>query len=186
MKCSVFIATSVDGYIASKNGAVDWLYSCGDQTADMANQQDMGFNQFIASVDCMIMGRKCMEVIASMNLSEADWPYGNMPIYVLSNTLTVLPKHLPPQVTLYSGDIKSLTHQLSQQGFSHCYVDGGSTITQFLNLGLINQMTITQAPLLLGEGIHLFGSLLSPISLTALGAIHYPNGFIQLQYQVTE
>lgn len=74
MKCSVYIATSADGYIATHNGGIDWLHTAGKPEADMSKNPDMGFNDFISSVDCMIMGRKCMEVISAMNLTPQQWP----------------------------------------------------------------------------------------------------------------
>ena len=84
MKCSVYIATSADGYIATHEGGVDWLHTAGSSEADMSNNPDMGFNDFIASVDRMIMGRKCMDAISSFNLTPEQWPYGETKIYVLS------------------------------------------------------------------------------------------------------
>ena len=76
MKFSVFIATSADGYIATPEGNVDWLHTSGNQDADMSVNPDMGFNEFIASVDCMIMGRKCLETLSGFNLNQEQWPYG--------------------------------------------------------------------------------------------------------------
>ena len=74
MKCSVYIATSADGYIATPDGGVDWLHSAGNSEADMGGHADMGFVAFMASVDCMVMGRKCMEMISNMNLPPEQWP----------------------------------------------------------------------------------------------------------------
>lgn len=184
MRCSVFIATSVDGYIASKDGGVDWLASAGDQSADMSINPDLGFNQFISTVDCMIMGRKCMEVIAAMNLTAQQWPYGELPIYVLSKSVTSAPASMHGKVRIHAGDIPSLLNKLTEQGLQHAYVDGGATITSFINLQLINEMTITKAPILLGDGIPLFGKLTKHITLKNAQASSYPNGFIQEKYQL--
>jgi dihydrofolate reductase len=184
MKCSVFIATSLDGYIARKDGSVDWLHSAGNPEADMGSDADMGFASFMSSVDCMIMGRKCMEMISSMNLSEEQWPYGNTHIVVLSNTLSAPPENLKDKVSLYSGDITDLMTDLEEKGYRHAYVDGGATITEFLNHGLINEMVITKAPVLLGEGIPLFGKLEHSIKLIEASAKNYANDFVQLKYSV--
>ena len=86
MKCSVYIATSADGYIATLDGGVDWLHTAGNLDAEMGDE-DMGFSAFMSSVDCMVMGRKCMEMISNMNLTPEQWFYGDMPIIVLSNTI---------------------------------------------------------------------------------------------------
>jgi dihydrofolate reductase len=134
MKCSVHIATSADGYIATSGGGVDWLQSAGNPDADMSTNPDMGFNDYIESVDCMIMGRKCMEVISSFNLTPEQWPYGGIKVYVLSHSLKEPPKNLRGKVEIYSGEIPKLINQLEVEGYKHAYIDGGSTITSFLNL----------------------------------------------------
>jgi dihydrofolate reductase len=184
MKCSVFIATSADGYIATLKGGVDWLHSAGNLEADMSNNPDMGFNKFIASVDCMIMGRKCMEVISSFNLTPEQWPYGDIKVYALSNSLKVPPKNLANKVEMYSCGITRLINQLEDSGFKHAYIDGGTTITSFIKLQLINEIIITKAPVILGKGIPLFGEINHNIKLTNSEAITFPNDFIQVKYVV--
>jgi len=184
MKCSVYIATSADGYIATLDGGVDWLHSAGNSDADMGANSDMGFEGFIGSVDCMIMGRKCMEVISSMNLLPEQWPYGDTHIVVLSKSIKEPPKNLQGKVEMFSGDISYLVNALDGKGFKHAYIDGGATITSFLNLKLINEMTITKAPVLLGEGIALFGELNNQIKLQGSEAKAFPNDFIQMKYMV--
>ncbi|MCE7519035.1 dihydrofolate reductase family protein [Vreelandella titanicae] len=184
MKCSVYIATSADGYIATIDGAVDWLHSAGNPEADMVENPDMGFGAFMASVDCMIMGRKCMETISGMNLSPEQWPYGDIHIVVLSNTLTTPPENLKDKVEMFSGDIVDLLKELENKGFNQAYIDGGTTITSFLNHSLIDEMTITRAPVLLGGGIPLFGQLDNQIKLVNSEAVAFPNDFIQVKYKV--
>ncbi|KDM89786.1 dihydrofolate reductase family protein [Photobacterium galatheae] len=184
MKCSVFIAISADGYIATPDGGVEWLHTAGNPNADLGDNQDMGFNDFINNVDCMIMGRKCMEVINAMHLSPEQWPYGDLPIIVLSQTLKTPPAHCHSPVEIYAGDIQTLLTRLTRQGYTHAYVDGGQTITSFLNLGFIQEITVTQAPVLLGEGIPLFGSLDRPVKLEQITATAFANDFIQIKYCV--
>ncbi|SKC30938.1 hypothetical protein CZ809_00415 [Photobacterium piscicola] len=184
MKCSVFIATSVDGFIARKNGSVNWLQTAGNKNADMSDQADMGFNQYLASVDCIIMGRKCMETISSMDLPPEQWPYGNIRIIVLSTTITQAPDNLRDKVEMYAGNIKILITKLSTEGYQHAYVDGGMTIQAFINQQLINHITITRAPILLGSGISLFGETHKDIELEQTQAIVFPNNFIQVKYSV--
>ncbi|MEM7359360.1 MAG: dihydrofolate reductase family protein [Pseudomonadota bacterium] len=184
MKCSVFIATSADGYIATPDGGVEWLDACGTADADMGDQADMGFFKFISSVDCMILGRKCMEKLARLNIPKEQWPYGTIRMIALSNSVSKAPDNLYGKVEMYRGDVVSLIAQLEKEGFKHAYIDGGSTITSFLNQQLITDMQITQAPVLLGEGIPLFGKLEQPIQLEKTDATVYPNGFITTYYQV--
>lgn len=183
MKCSVFIATSADGYIATPDGGVDWLHTAGNAETDMGSNPDMGFGNFIDSVDCMVMGRKCMEMISSMSLSPEQWPYRDIHIVVLSKSIKEPPTNLSGKVEMYSGDIPDLVETLEGKGFKHAYIDGGSTITSFLNLGLINEMTITKAPVLLGEGIPLFGRIGERIKLERSEARAFPNDFIQVKYR---
>ncbi|MCG7873749.1 MAG: dihydrofolate reductase family protein [Candidatus Thiodiazotropha lotti] len=184
MKCSVYIATSVDGYIATPEGAVDWLHSAGNLETDMGDDLDMGFGSFIESVDCMVMGRKCMDMISSMNLSLEQWPYGDIHIAVLSNTVRTPPENLKGKVEMFSGKITDLVKTLESKGFKHAYIDGGSTITSFLNHRLIDEMIITRAPVLLGEGIPLFGKLDNQIRLVNSEAKAFANDFIQIKYRV--
>lgn len=184
MKCSVFIATSVDGFIAKKDGNVDWLHSSGNGKILTGKNADMGLNAYLSSVDCMIMGRKCMEVISSMNLTPEQWFYGNMKIIVLSNTVKEAPENLKGKVEMYSGDMLSLVTNLEKEGYKHAYIDGGTTIQTFINLKLINEITITKAPIILGEGIPLFGKTFKDVKLVGSEAIAFSNDFIQFKYRV--
>lgn len=184
MKCSVYIATSLDGYIAKLDGGLDWLMSAGNTEADLGENADMGFKKYMASVDCMIMGRKCMQVIDAMALTAEQWPYGNTRIMVLSNTLKEVPKGLVGKVEIFSGEITNLIKMLEEEGFKHAYVDGGVTIQSFINLGLINEMTITRAPVLIGEGIPLFGKIQKDIKLEKTSVKAFANDFVQECYQV--
>lgn len=185
MKCSTYIATSLDGFIATRNGGVDWLESAGNTQADMSDNPDLGFQQYLNSVDCLIMGRKCMEVISAMDLTNEQWPYGNLRIVVLSKSLPELPANMRDRAELYAGDIEQLLIELEVSGHQHAYVDGGTTITSFLKHRLINEMTIFKAPIILGDGIPLFGRLDKSIQLTNARATGFANDFVQLTYKVS-
>jgi dihydrofolate reductase len=184
MKCSVYIATSVDGFIAKKDGSVDWLHTAGSPETEMGEQADMGFSEYMASVDCLIMGRKCMEMISSMDLTPEQWPYGDTRVIVLSNTVKQAPDNLKDKVEMYSGALQTLVSKLESEGHQHAYIDGGTTIQAFLNLQLINEMTITRAPILLGEGIPLFGKTIKDIKLEQAQATAFANDFVQVKYTV--
>jgi len=190
MKCSIFIAPSVDGYIATENGGVHWLEMVGksvsekESSSDLMKHFNMSMPKYMQSVDCMIIGRKLMEVLSSFNLTPEQWPYGNTRIIVLSNTIKEAPSNLINKVEMYSGSIPELITKLEQEGHKHAYVDGGTTITTFLNLEFINEMTLTQAPVLLGSGIPLFGKLSKQINLEDAQATAFPNNFVELKYKV--
>jgi dihydrofolate reductase len=185
MKCSICIATSADGFIATEDGEVEWLETAGNADVDMGDESDMGMTDYLASVDCMIMGRKCMDKISSFNLTPGQWPYGDIRIIVLSNTIKEAPENLRGRVEIYSGEIPALISRLESEGFQHAYVDGGTTITYFINLKLINELNITQAPVLLGTGIPLFGKMYKHIKLEQAQATAYPNDFITTNYKVS-
>ena len=185
MRFSVYIATSVDGFIARADGNVDWLQSYDNHDADMGEDADMGFNKFIDSVDCMIMGRGCMEMISGFNLTPEQWPYRNIRVIVLSNTLREPPNNLKNRVEMYSGDILELAASLESEGFQRVYVDGGKTIQSFLNLKLITDISLTKIPVLLGEGIPLFGKTTQDIRLEKSEAVAFPNDCVQIHYQVS-
>lgn len=190
MKCSIFIAPSVDGYIATEDGGVHWLETAGRSVAEIDEKSELmqHFNNsmpnYMQNVDCMVIGRKLMEVLSSFNLPPEQWPYGNAKIIALSNTIKEAPENLKEHVKIYSGSIPSLIAKLENEGYKHAYVDGGTTITAFLNLELINEITLTLAPVLLGEGIALFGKLSRQIKLEDTEATAFPNNFIELNYSV--
>lgn len=179
MISSVFIATSFDGFIAKEDGNIDWLDTAGMPDADMGEDADMGFFNFINSVDCIVMGRKTMEVISNMNLSDGQWPYGDLPIIVLSKTIKEPPINLKDYVNIYSGDLGKLVEDLKNDGYEKIYVDGGKTIQSFIELKLLNEMIISKAPVILGSGISLFGRTENNIVLDNISSKVYPNGFIQ-------
>jgi len=125
-----------------------------------------------------------MEVLSSFNLSEEQWPYGDTKIIVLSKTIDEAPKNMKDRVQMYSKSIPELISTLEKEGYEHAYIDGGTTITAFLNLELINEMTLTLAPVLLGSGIPLFGKLSKQINMENAQVTAFPNDFVELKYEV--
>jgi len=182
MKCSAYIATSADGFIATKEGGVDWLHTAGNGKELTKDKADMGFGAYLSSVDCMIMGRKCMETISAMNLSPEQWPYGDLRIIVLSNTIKIAPENMQNKIELYSGDLLTLIEQLGQEGYKSAYIDGGTTIQSFIKLKHLDEITITKVPLLLGDGIPLFGKTAQHIKLEQAKSEVFANDFVQLKY----
>jgi dihydrofolate reductase len=146
----IFIATSLDGYIADKNGGLDWL-----QSVPNPDNIDMGFAPLMERVDALVMGRNTLEVVISFGV---EWPYSK-PVFVLSNTLTKVPAGYEDKVFLVKGELKEVVQNLNEQGYKDLYIDGGKTIQSFLKEGLIDEMSITTIPVLLGGGSPLFGEL---------------------------
>ena len=175
-KTSVFIATSLDGFIARKDGDLDWL----DQAnTTVAEGEDCGYTAFMDTVDILIMGRNTYEKI----LTFGPWPY-EKPVIVLSRNPIDIPTEIANKVTHSSETPKTLHTQLSAEGARRLYIDGGITIQRFLNAGLITDLTITLIPIILGEGIPLFASLQQDIPLTHKETLSYPFGFVQLKYEI--
>jgi dihydrofolate reductase len=143
---------------------------------------DMGFGEFIGSVDSIIMGRNTMEMISAMNLTDDQWPYGTLPLFVLRNSLTKLPDNMMNKATLVSTDIQTLMLECKSKGLKHAYIDGGKTIQSFLNLKLINQITLTRVPILLGQGIPLFAESSRDINLEKARAKVFKNDYVQEIY----
>lgn len=150
MKNCVFIATSIDGYIADRNGNLDWLDDIPNP-----NQDDMGYYQFYEGMDALVMGRKTFEKVLSF---DVDWPY-DKPVFVLSNSLLEIPATHCDQAFLLQGNLTQALSTIHHQGCQNLYIDGGYTITKFLEEDLIDEMIITIMPIVLGDGIPLFGKI---------------------------
>lgn len=176
MKASVFIATSLDGFIARKDGSIDWLPTGEESDPD----EDYGYQEFIQTIDAMVMGRNSYEVVRSFDL----WPYGDMPVVVLSSREIEIPEAIHSTVSSISAPSTEVVQRLDEQGFSHLYIDGGKTIQGFLREGLIDQLIITRIPILIGEGIPLFGPLNRDIKLKHVTTQSYDNGLVQSTYEV--
>ncbi|MBF0240835.1 MAG: dihydrofolate reductase [SAR324 cluster bacterium] len=176
MKASVYIATSLDGFIARNNGSLDWLP--GSDGNHENNSEDYGFQKFMDSVDVLVMGRKTYEMV----LSFGQWPYGTKRVVVLSKTLAQISETLPQTVELKSASPAELFQELRTSGAKHIYVDGGSTIQGFLRAGLIHEITITRVPVLIGSGIPLFGAIEKDLPLKHIETRSFDSGFVQSRY----
>lgn len=177
MKGSVYIATTVDGKIAGPDGDVSFLDNY--QSSELG---DMGFADFLASIDVIIMGRKSFEKV--MSFGQDMWPYGTTQVMVWSRNDVEIPDYLKQTVSCSKLPPRALFDQLKEQGRKNAYIDGGFTIQSFLNDGLINEMIITQVPLILGEGISLFGKTRRRVNLEHIKTQTYPNGLVKSSYLV--
>ncbi|AFY60965.1 dihydrofolate reductase family protein [Synechococcus sp. PCC 6312] len=175
--CRVFIATSLDGFIARSNGALDWLPQTPEDSPDFT---DYGYQAFMDSVDGVVLGRNTYELVKSFQ----PWPYGNRPVVVLSHHSCNVPAALRTTVTVMAAVPEQVVDYLSNQGIRSVYIDGGQTIQQFLRAGLIQDLIISRIPILLGEGIPLFGALTTDIPLVHQYTRSYDNGLVQSHYQV--
>lgn len=177
LKVSVFIATSLDGFIAREDGGIDWLEAAN---AAVPPGEDCGYARFIASVDALVMGSGTFEKV----LSFPDWPYGDKPVWVLSHSLARLPDHLPPSVQLLRDAPGEVVARARRQGYQRLYVDGGKLVQSFLREGLVTDLTLTTIPVLLGAGRPLFGPLRGDIRLGLESSHGFAFGFVQSIYRV--
>ena len=177
IKCSAYMATSVDGFIAKPDGDIEWLHLPEYLESDFNGLQ---YEDFISTVDTLIMGRNTFEKILTFD----SWPYEGTPVVVVTSRELTIHEHLQGKVSAESGDPEKLVSKLESEGSQHLYIDGGKTIQRFLQAGLINEITITRIPILLGDGISLFNSFGVETSLRLIDATTTDNGFVQVRYEV--
>ena len=176
-KASVFIATSLDGFIARPDGSIDWL---SDANAVVPSGEDCGYKEFMASVNVLVMGRNTFEQV----LTFGAWPYENKRVVVLSSKPLTVPVELTNTVSASSEAPDVLIERLSAEGAQRLYVDGGVTIQRFMTAGLIDDITITLIPVILGQGRPLFGPIENDIPLVHVATKTFEFGFIQIKYRV--
>lgn len=171
----VFIATSLDGFIARENGDIDWLLK-----HDQADE-DHGYDDFIKDIDVIVMGRGTFEAVLSMG----DWFY-TRPVLVLSAHLAQqeVPSELNGKVRFSDQKPKKAMAMLQSEGVRRAYVDGGRIIQSFIELGMISDMVITNVPILLGTGRPLFGGCQRDVALAHKGTRSFPSGLVQSRYDV--
>lgn len=169
-KNSVFIATSIDGYIADRNGGIEWLTSFPDP-----ENNDMGYGKLMARIDALVMGRVSFETVCGFNI---DWPY-TKPVFVYSNTLKEIPAQLQDKAILVKGTVKEVLAQVHSKGYHRLYIDGGKTIQGFLQDDLIDDMVITTVPYLLGGGVPLFGTLPGLLKFNCIETELFSTGLAQ-------
>jgi dihydrofolate reductase len=173
IKISVYIAASLDGFIARKNGDLDWL------PPGKVGDEDFGYAEFMSTVDHIVMGRNTFEKV----LTFGGWHYDKKVIVLTSRDLT-LPPELAGKAEVLCLSPRELVAEMEARGGKHIYLDGGVTIQRFLREFLVDEMTITTIPVLLGEGLPLFGNLEKDVKLELVKSQSFKNGFVQNKYKV--
>ena len=172
MKLSVFSGLSVDGFIARLNHDLDFLPAGGGE--------DHGYDEFFASVDAVVMGRNSFDKVLTFEL----WPYGDKPVFVLTRRPGAGAAPAGAPVEFLSGSPEEIVAQLRGHGFEHLYIDGGITVQRFLRAGLIERLVVTRVPVLIGEGIPLFGPLAADVRLRHVRTSSFPSGLVQSEYTI--
>jgi dihydrofolate reductase len=172
MTVSVFIGTSLDGFIARRNGDYDFLPTGGGEPH--------GYTEFMATIDALVIGRKTYETV----LALPAWPYDEKRVVILSSQPVDLSAARGRLVEQMDGDPAEIVAKLTATGAHNLYVDGGITIQRFLRAGLIQRLIITRVPVLIGDGIPLFGSLPRDVRLRHVATQQYPSGLVKSEYHV--
>ena len=154
MKNYVYVATSLDGYIATSDGGVEWLDEIPNPEGN-----DYGYFEFMSGIDALVMGRHTYEKVLSFGVA---WPYDKL-VFVLSTSLERVPAEYEGKVEILKGEPKEVVAEIHRRGYENLYVDGGRTVQSFLDEDLIDEMILTRVPILLGGGIPLFGELAEPL-----------------------
>ncbi|HET9065694.1 MAG TPA: dihydrofolate reductase family protein [Gemmatimonadales bacterium] len=171
LRTSIFIGVSLDGFIARPNGALDWM--------DHGGAVDHGYTTFMATVDALVMGRHTYETVCGFD----HWPYGTRPVHVLSSA-PLGPAPDGAVVHHLAGTPAAIVDELSARGFRHAYIDGGITIQRFLRAGLIQHLILNRLPVLIGQGIPLFGALDQDIPVRHVRTETFGDGLVQTEYEV--
>ena len=184
MNVYVYIAVTLDGYIARKDGSVDYLDSF------LIQKEDYGYTKFFKSIDIVILGRKTYEKVLSF---DVDWPYKSKKVIVLSSTLNKnngLPEKVKNEsIEFFNGDIEALLNKISNdnntdKNITNIYIDGGYTIRQFLSHSFIDYMILSIIPIVLGDGIPLFAQQnIKQIQFELIDSKSYNNGIVQNKYR---
>lgn len=172
MRASVFVGTSIDGFIARRNGDFDFLPKGGGEPH--------GYDEFLASVDVLVIGRNTYEKVLTFD----SWPYADKRVVVLSSRAVDLAKAPGGVLEHMSGSPAQIMDRLSASGARHAYVDGGVTVQRFIRAGLIQRIIVTRVPVLIGDGIALFGSLPGDVRLRHVLTTTYPSGLVKSEYEV--
>lgn len=173
MTVSVFVGISLDGFIARPDGSFDFLPSDGGGEAG-------GFDQFIAGIDALVMGRNTFDTVVGM----AEWPYRKKHVVVLSHRPVDLSLAPPGLAETMAGEPADIVARLAARGLRNLYVDGGLTIQSFLRAGLVDRLVVTQVPVLIGQGRPLFGPLPRDVKLRHVSTKTIPGGMVQSEYAV--
>lgn len=172
IQASVFIGASLDGFIARPNGDLDFLPAGGGEPH--------GYAEFFASVDALVIGRKTFETV----LSFPEWPYADKPVIVLSSRPLDFSAVRQSRIEQMAGDPVEIVSRLAGRGFHQLYIDGGTTIQEFLRAGLIHRLTVTRVPVLIGQGVPLFGPLVRDVKLQHIETKQYRSGLVKSEYLV--
>jgi dihydrofolate reductase len=169
-KVSVFLGVSLDGYIAGDNHSLEWM-----KIVETDPPEDAGYTPFMASVDALVLGRNSYDAV----IGFTPYPYSGKRVVVL----TTRPAESKHGETFYSGSLEALLETLALEGVRHVYLDGGNAVRQGLETGVVDTLTISTLPIILGSGIALFERGLPQSRWTLTSSCSFDSGLVQATYQ---
>ncbi len=177
MRCVMYLGMSVDGFISRPDGGIDWL-----ETVDVGDD-DLGFTDFMASIDSLIMGRVTFEQFLGFGV---PWPYGDVQVVILSTTRgpDLIPPELADRAVVRAGEPADILAELEALGCTSAYIDGGDAVRRFLAAGVVTELALARLPILIGEGISPFGKLPADLELTHTKTEVRAGGIVKSWYRV--
>ncbi|MCF2857750.1 dihydrofolate reductase family protein [Pseudoalteromonas sp. SMS1] len=173
-KNTVYLAQSLDGFIADEHGGIDWL-----SAIDNPQHSDLGFADFMSDIDALVMGRNTFEQV----LSFGQWPY-DKPVYVVSHSLSKLPVQSQGKAYLIRASEEELVSQMSQLGHNRLYIDGGKLVQNFIRAALVDEIIVTTVPIILGRGIRWLPELRITQKIELVSSQVLLNQLVQCRYRV--
>lgn len=174
-KVTLHVVSSLDGFIARKDNDVSWMDWNGSVYEAGISVSEEEVAEFVKAIDCYVLGSRTYE-----HALKLGWPYGDTPTVVVSSREWPLARK---SVEFYSGDLQTLVDAKLAPRFRNIWLVGGAMLCQrFLELGLVDEMRLTIAPVLLGDGLPLFGGLTKQTNWDLKNVVAYKNGFVELTY----
>ena len=174
-RVTLHMVSSLDGFIARRDNSVSWLHDNGSIYEAGISISEEAAAAFVKAIDCYVLGSRTYE-----HAVELGWPYGDTPTVVLTG------RKLPStrkSVEFYSGDLETLLHEKLAPRYRNIWLVGGAKLSQrFLELGLVDEIRLTIAPILLGDGLRLFGGSVTEERWDLKNVVAYKNGFVELSY----
>jgi dihydrofolate reductase len=180
-RITIHMAASLDGFIARKDGRVDWLET-SDEFADGATMDPDFVAAFLKSIDCYVMGSKTYETALGFEAKGYGWSYGDKPVFVL--TSRKLPRKRDT-IEFYSGDLAQFVNERLRPKFRKIWFAGGGVLSgECLRLGLADEVSMSILPIVIGDGIRFFEKLDKDVALHLVEVKPYKNGIVELRYEV--
>lgn len=177
------MAASLDGFVARIDGGVDWM-STEDKYSGGETMTPEFVEEFLNTIDCYVMGSRTYEMALGFDNEEHGWAYGEKPVYVLTN------RELPVNrdtVELHADDLSNFINEELKQKHGSIWVVGGCELcTECINLGLVDEISYTILPVMIGEGIPFFSKLKEDVKLHLAEHHAYDSGVVELRYEVVK